>query len=777
MKRVNFRRVTACVAFCALSVAAVIFSAPATAAGVRESYIVLAQDNSAALTISNAMVAEGLHVASTQLGAVDFIEVMLTAAEAATWSHFAGVRNIEVNQRVVTAVDQSIPAPSGSNWTNAGNWGLDRIDQASPTYDSRYYYTTTGAGVDIYIIDTGIRRNHSEFAPASTRVAAGYYTPSLGSTDDGCGHGTHVAGIAAGATFGVAKAARIIPVRVFPGGSQATCDAGTTVSAVVAGVNWVTGNHTGVNTAVANMSLGTTMGYSYSLETAVLALQADGVSVVVAAGNDGAYIDINNYATPACTDGTISVGATRRDNREASFSNYGDCVNIMAPGFDIKSAWPTVPADPNDPVAGTGVASDNAWALLSGTSMAAPFVAGAVARLLETSRTALPTTIANQILAKATPNAVTFVHGSVSAGTQSPNLLLYTCGVICYSSEPLAVSAMAGDTSVSVSWSVPVSDGGGAITGYTATLNPGGLTCTTDAAGRSCTVGNLTNGTTYSVSVTATNSLGAGIPSTEIQVVPATIPSAPSAPSAVAGDGAATVTWVAPANGGSAITTYTATSSPGGATCTTSELSCVFSGLQNLSSYTFTVVAANVMGASAASPASNAVTPSATWVTAPEFVSAVPGNKAVVLTWSAAVLSSGAPTGYVVKTSDGVEVCRTTAVTCTVGGLTNGATPTFSVEAFGATTTQASQVVPKVVVGGLVQKVANMKAKSRFLLTRVASTMSKGKMTWTRSSGSCKVEGKYLVAATRKGSCVFRVSVAKRTPFSTQKLTVRLQIS
>ena len=427
MKRVNFRRTTACVALCVLSVAAVVCSAPASAVEVRESYIVLAQDNAAALTVSNAMSADGLVVASTQLGAVDFVEVMLTATEAATWSRFAGVRIIEVNQKVVTTVDQSIPAPSGSDWSTAGNWGLDRIDQASSTYYSRYYYTSTGAGVDIYIIDTGIRRTHSEFAPASTRIAAGYYTPGLGSTDDGCGHGTHVAGIAAGATFGVAKAARIIPVRVFPGGSQATCDAGTTVSAVVAGVNWVTGNHTGANTAVANMSLGTTRGYSASLETAVLALQADGVSVVVAAGNDGAYIDINNYATPACTDGTISVGATRRDNREASFSNYGDCVNIMAPGFDIKSAWPTVPTDPNYPDAGTGVASDNAWALLSGTSMAAPFVAGAVARLLETSRTATPTAVANQILSKATTGAVTMVHGNASAGTQSPNLLLYTC--------------------------------------------------------------------------------------------------------------------------------------------------------------------------------------------------------------------------------------------------------------------------------------------------------------------------------------------------------------
>jgi hypothetical protein len=239
-------------------------------------------------------------------------------------------------------------------------------------------------------------------------------------------------------------------------------------------------------------------------------------------------------------------------------------------------------------------------------------------------------------------------------------------------------------------------------------------------------VGNLTNGTTYSVSVTATNSLGAGIPSTEIQVVPATIPSVPSAPNAIAGDGAATVTWVAPANGGSAISAYTVSSSPGGATCTTSELSCVFSGLQNLSAYTFTVVATNAVGASTASPASSAVTPSATWVTNPEFVSAVPGNKAVVLTWSAAVLTSGTPTGYVVKTSDGVEVCRTTAVTCTIGGLANGSIPTFSVEALGATAVAASQAVPKVVVGGLVQKLETLKAKSRALLTKVASTMSKG---------------------------------------------------
>lgn len=230
-------------ALCAVVLTSTIFTAQVGAVEVRESYIVLAQDNSSALAISHAMAASGLDVESTQLGAVDFIEVMLTATQAATWSHFAGVRHIEVNQRVVPVVDQSITAPNGSDWSNAGNWGLDRIDQASSTYDSRYNYTTTGAGVDIYIIDTGIRRSHSEFAPALTRVATGYFTPGLGSTDDGCGHGTHVAGIAAGATYGVAKAARIIPVRVFPGGSQAICNAGTSVANVVAGVNWVGQSH------------------------------------------------------------------------------------------------------------------------------------------------------------------------------------------------------------------------------------------------------------------------------------------------------------------------------------------------------------------------------------------------------------------------------------------------------------------------------------------------------------------------------------------------------
>ncbi|MCX6529923.1 MAG: S8 family serine peptidase, partial [Actinobacteria bacterium] len=315
MTKSVLRRAMGSVALCAIVLTSTLFTAQVAATEVRESYIVLVQDDSSALAISRAMSDSGLNVESTQLGALDFVEVMLTATEAATWSHFAGVRNIEVNQQVVTAIDQTIPAPSEGDWTTAGNWGLDRIDQTSTPLDTRYSYTTTGAGVDIYIIDTGVRRLHSEFLlpDNSSRVATGYFSPGLSSAEDGCGHGTHVAGIAAGKTYGVAKDARIIPVRVFPGGSLTICNAGTSISAVVAGVNWVASNHTGATTAVANMSLGATNGYSKILDDAVIALKNDGVLVVVAAGNEHAYVGGTNNVTPACTDGTISVGATQRD--------------------------------------------------------------------------------------------------------------------------------------------------------------------------------------------------------------------------------------------------------------------------------------------------------------------------------------------------------------------------------------------------------------------------------------------------------------------------------
>ena len=125
------RRAASCVALCAVVLTSTLLTAQVAATEVRESYIVLAQDNSSALAVSRAMSASGLSVESTQLGAVDFVVVMLTASQAAMWSQFAGVRHIEVNQKVVPAVDQTIPAPSGSDWSTAGNWGLDRIDQAS----------------------------------------------------------------------------------------------------------------------------------------------------------------------------------------------------------------------------------------------------------------------------------------------------------------------------------------------------------------------------------------------------------------------------------------------------------------------------------------------------------------------------------------------------------------------------------------------------------------------------------------------------------------------
>ena len=231
-----------------------------------------------------------------------------------------------------------------------------------------------------------------------------------------------------------------------------------------------------------------------------------------------------------------------------------------------------------------------------------------------------------------------------------------------------------------------------------------------------------------------------------------------------------------PDSGGVAISSYTVTASPGGATCTASALTCTVSGLANGTPYTFTVQATNELGAGSLSPASSATTPSASWVYFPGLVSALAGNKFVSLTWTAAELTSGTPTGYVVKNSTGAVVCTTTALSCRVAGLANGSAQVFTVEATSVTTNSPVLSVPKVVVGGLVQKGNAAKRKSVVLLSKIASTYSKGKVTWTRVSGACRVSGKYLYAPTKKGTCVLRVSVAKASPFPAQRLTISLSI-
>jgi subtilisin family serine protease len=519
--------------------------------------------------------------------AINALSVKVKHSEAGRIRNNPKVLFVELDQPMY-ALDTQSPSPS---------WGLDRIDQRALPLNSTFTASAKGAGVNAYIVDTGISSTHVDF---TGRMSTGFSSIVDGNGTNDCnGHGTHVAGTTAGTTYGIAKSATLIPVRVLD------CIGSGTTSGVIAGLDWIVGHHTAGTPAVANMSLGG--GASAALDAAVQNVINDGVVMAVAAGNDG--LNACNYS-PARAANAITVGSTTTADARSTFSNTGTCVDIFAPGSSITSAW---------------IGNTTAISTISGTSMAAPHVAGVAAVLIGRFPTSTPAQIATMLRTSATPNVVT------SAGTGSPNYLLYLDPVggpivapppptPVAPSAPTGIAITTGSGQISVRFTAG-SAGTSPITSYKYSVD-GGTNWATRQTGTTASplvITGLTNGSTYLVSIRAVSVVGDGVASTSVSTtipVAATAPTAPAIGVASANAGrTATVRWTLGANGGSAITSHVVTAylngsgtaarsvTVNGATAVTATVT----GLTNGGSYTFKVLARNAIGSSALSASSNAV--------------------------------------------------------------------------------------------------------------------------------------------------------------------------
>lgn len=679
-------------------------------------------------------------------------------------------------------------------------WGLDRTDSRTGL-DGTFTYSNTGAGVRVYVVDSGVNASHPAFGSPSRVVDGWSYRadttalnsylaargagacpydltfnqqePAIfdkpGTADvsdtgkvDNDGHGTHVAGSVAGALTGMSQGATIVPVRVLD-----SCGQGTETM-ITRGLNWIYDQHKSgaafVNIpAVVNMSLGFDA-VSGPTETEIQKLLGLGITVVAAAGNDGGS---SCNTTPAGTPGTFSIGAMTSNNTEASYSNYGLCVDMFAPGSGVLSTWPYY-----KPV--NGSAQVNTFVAISGTSMAAPHVAGAVARFLQgkTVSTSLPSQAWDWIKFNATCDAIT--PFSSARPVQTPNRLLAVEAPAIAPCAPKTVSSAARDRSVDVSWGESLSPHSSEITGYTATASPGGQKCETLTL--TCTITGLTNKTSYTISVSVANAAGSRVSANSTTATPEGIPNAVTDLTLTSKLSALEVAWKQGAGDGTGIT-YTATATPGGKTCETTSTSCAIAGLTNGAQYTVSVVGANSSGSSAA------VTATGT----PNGVA-----QPVVRLWSE--VSSASPTVEWVKPAvDGVDItyvavaepggitCTTTTTSCAFDNLVNGVMYTVAItgkNSMGESVVGSTMVRPDgppAVPASIKTTMSNLAVK--FSWPAVTNTLNVT-YTLTASPGGRK-------CITKKTSCTitklkngtnYRFSMTTKSPtakVSTSKLVVR----
>ncbi|MEP7054491.1 MAG: fibronectin type III domain-containing protein [Actinomycetota bacterium] len=550
-----------------------------------------------------------------------------------------------------------------------------------------------GSGTRVAVVDTGVDQTlagvGTTFGDCSGGIGAGpcrikRYLDVGGSglrdVDPGH-HGTNVSGIVAT----VAPATTLSVYNVFV--DDPTFGVVAFDSDILAALDDVAAQAPATNTRSVNLSLGdgsynTTACAGTPYDSAFATLRGVGVVPVVAAGN-AAYDQgpfSNGISGPACAPGALSVGAVYSQpsgamtypacqdlspvaDKVTCFSQTGPLLSILAPGVTVTAAGLT----------------------LSGTSQASPHVAAAAAMLAGANPGANATAVT--VALTTSGPVITDARSSPATAAHRLDLPAALSKVVKYIPDPpTAVAAVGGDALASVRWHASTSVLGTVVTGYTAIATPGGASCVT-AGALSCTIAGLSNGTAYTVTVTATNSFGTSAASSpSAALTPAAVPGPPASVGAVPSSGQASVSWATPASdGGSPVTGYTVVATPGGASCvTTGALGCTVTGLTNGTAYSFTVTATNGLGTGPSSAPSAPVVP-ATVPGPPPSVSAALSSGQALVTWAAAATGGSPITGYTAVATPGGASCTTAGVLgCTITGLANGTAYLFTVTATNA---------------------------------------------------------------------------------------------